>query len=162
MGKYSFYQLKPVCSFVYKHINSETENRIENKVSHVYRLMYIINGSCELEMNNEVLQMSKGDLVYMIPGQVYTTNLFDNTSAIINVFFDYVTEKNQLTHINESFIEGIRDFSKVGKKTHISDVACLNNSFYMKSVDNAIDIADNIYIMNTLKSVYTIFQKSVY
>ena len=83
-----------ISAYVYQISNfrscSFTPNNEAPKTTCVYRLMFMSEGSCELELDGEIQRFERYDLLFLEPGKKYQILNTFGEFEVINFFFDFI------------------------------------------------------------------------
>lgn len=63
------------------------------KTQYTYRFIYVINGNFNIIIGNERMICEAGDIVYLMPGEIYSIESSGCDFSIYNLFFGYLPDK---------------------------------------------------------------------
>lgn len=124
---------------VYNFTYNPQENkrmRIDSvKTQYSYRFIYCVSGECEFVLEEKLFHISKGDLIFLIPGCKYQILPIGYAFSLISVFFDFYPTENFSKILTRCvFLENF-DKNLSVKKREFDDCKLFNDSFVAKNID---------------------------
>ena len=74
------------------------------KSQYTYRLLYVIDGKFNIVIDNERITCEAGDVVYLVPGEIYSIELCGCDFSIYNLFFGHSTDKKYIDSKNTACV----------------------------------------------------------
>ena len=108
-------------------------DRIKKSVS--YRIMCVTDGECQLFLSGESCRISKNDICFLRPGDVYRTVPIKKMDAI-NIYFTF--DRDDLEKLTDA---NAIDRSNVVKRYTVTDLPVINQPFIIKGCAEAVELA---------------------
>ena len=115
------------------HVIPDEFDRVKKSVS--YRIMCIVDGECQLFLSGESHRLSKNDICFLRPGDVYRTLPIQKMRAL-NIYFTF--DRGDLERLADA---NTIDQSNVAECHTISDLPLLNRPFVIKNYAEGVRLA---------------------
>ncbi len=147
-------------------LNDPRYKRIEAKKSqYLYRLFYVTKGNFKIHIENEAYNCGVGDVVYLIPGDVYNFELCDSGFSMYNTFFDLFPGRVE-DNIDLLSCIFAGDYAE-GRRLplpNFEDAPLINKSGVFKNVDCfkqfetlvSVDRSNPLFALHTSSAILTI------
>jgi len=131
-----FAQIHPSCRQVHTVHMYSGEKQAENKLALTYRLTYVKAGSLYYAFDDKHVLLKKGDILFLPPGQVYSTYQGSREEQHISVFFSF-QKGDYFDGITVGaavpFLGALDHGYLIKKRTSIMDTQVFDEAFYCEN-----------------------------
>lgn len=113
----------------YKKINSL-------KTQYVYRFLTVKSGKVNVEINGREYNCSRGDVIYLIPGDFYRLKPCGCDFSFYNVFFDYFERDDSAPRVYACVYDDTFVLEKCSKRVEFEDGVVLNESKVFHAIES--------------------------
>ncbi|MCI8387807.1 MAG: helix-turn-helix transcriptional regulator [Clostridiales bacterium] len=148
-----FENITPQLRSVFCH--SIVEPIIHQKISYTYRFLVINEGSCAVTINNSVQVCGKGDVIFLRPRTVYSTEFYPEKFSCYNIVFNFFGNPTRNPTIAEPLtvffhsreIEGnmIPKENLFCENLYFIDIPAFNDSFVISGMPDTEKQAEKLY-----------------
>ncbi len=146
MRSVGFGTVSPAVGLVFTSLSEfPEEDVVHHKVSLGYRFFIVAKGRCHLSMNGEERELSASDIVYLTPGQDYTT-VFPRGEdcAYTNLCFDFFSSLNVISKnsINDYMLQlsgESFDTTRLVETVEFTDMPELGRSTVISGLSGALE-----------------------
>jgi len=147
--------ITPVVYSVQESFDHENSFRTirEYKYSSVYKIMYALQGSCQISLYDRqtlrtTIQLSKGNIICFLPGQKYTTKFYNRFSNL-NIYFSY-TRTLPLPHFSRGDIPPLHISSDRLEETSYPSIEPIRFDDYT-AFNDVIILRDTHHLISNLR-----------